>query len=183
MSWYLVPCLGIGIEPWSSRTVCRTPGLCICSINLNSGHLHEGREPSQVQHVPAGPMEMSVEMSVEMSMFPGTLTAALARVHPLCFVQSLQSCSAATTSAQAWLFHCSQGGTWCHSPCWGQTPRQPHKPLVPSQPLSWASHLDDLQAVLPASLSSPCLCPAARTVSSSLGLSFCCDRHKQPASR
>lgn len=92
MSWCLVPCLGIGIEPWSSRTVCRIPGLCVCSINLNSGHLHEGREPSQVQDVPAGPMEMSL--------FPGTLTAALARVHPLCFVQSLQSCSAATTSAQ-----------------------------------------------------------------------------------
>lgn len=48
---------------------------------------------------------------------------------------------AAGSQPKAWLFHCSQGGMWCHCPCWGQTPRQPYKPLVPSQSLSWGSPL------------------------------------------
>lgn len=135
----------------SSRAVCRTPGLCICSINLNSGHLHKGCEPSRARDVLTGPMEMSMfpeSMDVRVLRYPHS---SISQDPPCLFCPKpsvLFYCHHKCPSEAAGSQPTSLGrvtalrvGCGVTVPAWGQTPRQPHKPLVPSQSLSWGSPL------------------------------------------
>lgn len=138
--------LALGLSPGaagrgSSRTVCRTPGLCICSINLNSGHLHKGSEHSLARDVLAGPMEMSmVSRSMELFMFPESMDvhvlwyphSSISQDPPSLFCPKpsvLFCCHHECPSEAAGSQPTSLGRVtalrlgwvilWCHSPCLG----------------------------------------------------------------
>lgn len=139
----------------SSRTVCRTPGLC--SINLNSGHLYKGREPSWPGMSSQGPRRCVYSQTngdplahgdVRVPQYPHS---SISQDSPslFCPKPSVLFCchhkcpSEAAGSQPTKLGHVTALRLRCGVtvPAWGQVPRQPHKPLVPSQSLSWGSPL------------------------------------------